>query len=311
MAVYTKLNAKQAAAIAARWKLGEPTEFVGVPKGSVNTNYRMVTPKGTWFVRLDETRDRKALEEETALLSHFAQRRFPTPEALPDKSGKRVGELDGKPLTVFPWMPGRDKDAEEYTRSELAEAGVMLARLHRVSEGYPKTLPNRFSRASIAARWARIRDKADVPKTEKAEIDAVVASFTRTPPPPGPVGIVHGDWFADNLLFEGPSIVAVLDFEAAATEHLTFDVATAVNALCWLKKKPDTFDRKRVAALLDGYERANGPAELDQATLEYWLRATALRFTVTRIQDFRLKRSTLRVEKNYRDFLRRLRWWTR
>ena len=141
--------------------------------------------------------------------------------------------------------------------------------------------------------------------------DAAVASFSRQPPPPGPVGIVHGDWFADNLLFEGSSIVGVLDFEAAATEHLTFDVATAVNALCWLKKKPDTFDRKRVAALLDGYERANGPAALDQPTLEYWLRSSALRFTVTRIQDFRLKRSKVRVEKNYRDFLRRLRWWTR
>lgn len=187
----------------------------------------------------------------------------------------------------------------------------MLARLHLASAGFTTRLPNRFGLIATAARWSRIRAKARIPATHRAEIDAAVAELSRRPPPVGPVGVVHGDWFCDNLLFEGSRITGVLDFEAAATDALAFDVATAVNALCWLPDDPDRFRTLRVNALLEGYRQAKGPSPVDDDSLGFWLRGTALRFTISRIIDFRMRRSSLRVEKDYRDFLRRLRWWSR
>lgn len=322
MAVYTRIPKREAQAIAAAWKLGEVRAFEGIAKGSVNTNYRLVTERGTFFVRLDETRTKPQVEAEAELIAFLAARGFPTPEPLRDRAGRRVRMLSAgraaeapKPLQVYPWTRGEDIAADDYTRADLAEAGRALAALHRAAAEYPVSLPNRFGRVATAARWARIRRKAKVPEAHRAEVDAAVALFSREPEPPGPRGIVHGDWFADNLLFEPgaarPKIVGVLDFEAAATDHLTFDVATAVNALCWRRKTPDRFDRRRVGALLEGYAKAKGPASLDDAALSFWLRASALRFVVTRIQDFRLRRSSLRVEKDYRDFLKRLRFWSR
>lgn len=311
MAVYTRLTKKEAAGIARRWDLGAVRAFEGIAKGSVNTNYRMVAERGTFFVRLDETRSRSELQAEGRLVSWLAARAFPTPESLPDRRGTRVGALRGKPLAVFPFLPGTDLDAAAYRRPELAAAGRMLARLHGAAAGYPEALRNRFGRSATAARWARIREKARIPRTDREEIDRALASFSAEPQPPGPSGIVHGDWFADNLLFEKGHIVGVLDFEAAATDHLTFDVATAVNALCWLPTSAERFDRRRVEALVDGYAAEGGPAALDEATLRYWLRFSALRFSITRVQDFRMRTSSLRVEKDYRDFLKRLRFWSR
>ncbi|HVO31069.1 MAG TPA: homoserine kinase [bacterium] len=310
MAVYTKIPRKDAVAIAKAWRLGAVESFEGIAKGSVNTNYRLVTERGTFFVRLDETRTREQVEHEADLVAFLAGKGFPTPEPLVDARGARVRELLGKPLQVYPWTKGEDYPAEEYDRAHLAEAGRALARLHHAAKEFPATLPNRFGLVATSARWARIRKKAKIPAGDRAEIDAAVAESSREPAPPGPRGIVHGDWFADNLLFEEGRIVGVLDFEAAATDHLTFDVATAVNALCWKPSTPDRFDPRRVDALVDGYAKGKGPAALDSAALSFWLRASALRFTVTRVQDFRLRTSALRVEKDYRDFLRRLRFWS-
>ena len=334
MAVYTRLTKKDAAWVAKAFRLGEVRAFEGIAKGSVNTNYRLETADGTFFVRLDETRTKAQVLAEQELVAWLASRGFPTPEALPDARGRRVLALRDKPVAVYPWVPGADKDAADYRLADLAEAGRVLAALHHAAAGFARILPNRFGQVATAARWARIRARARIPTSDRAEIDEAVASFSRRPPPAGARGVVHGDWFADNLLFEGDRIVSVLDFEAAATDDLGFDVATAINALCWLPSSPDTFDARRVSAFLEGYRKApgaggpeaprreraaspkgeqartDGPAPAADATLRYWLRASALRFTVTRIQDFRLKKSALRVEKDYRDFLRRLRFWT-
>lgn len=314
MAVYTKLSRADAKTIAKKWGLGEPVSFEGIAKGSVNTNYRLVTAAGTFFVRLDETRTAADVKAEIELVEWLVAHGFPTPEPLADPAGRRVHRLarsGDKPLAVYPFLPGADKDADRYDAKELAMAGAMLAKLHHAAKGYPVAMRNRFGRAATAARWARIRAKARIPNTERAEIDGALASLSAEPPPAGPAGVVHGDWFADNLLFVDGVITGVLDFEAAATDHLTFDVATAVNALCWRPTTPDRFDARRVDALVGGYAKAGGPAALDDACLAFWLRLSALRFTVTRIQDFRLRASSLRVEKDYRDFLKRLRWWSR
>lgn len=308
MAVYTRIPKTEAQKIAKRYGLGEVERFDGIAKGSVNTNYRLVTSRGTFFVRLDEKRTSKEVSAEQGLVAHLAAKGFPTPEPLADRSGKRLAAYRKKPLTVYPWLPGADKEAHEFSLKDLAEAGAMLARLHHAAMGFRTRLPNRFGLIPTAARWARIRTKARIPAAHRAELDEAVAELSRRPAPTGPAGVVHGDWFCDNLLFEGARITGVLDFEAAATDALSFDVATAVNALCWLPKDPDRFRKPRVQALLDGYSKGKGPAPLD-ASLGFWLRATALRFAVTRVLDFRMRKSSLRVEKDYRDFLRRLRWW--
>ena len=311
MAVYTKLSRNDGAAIAKKFALGAVQKLEGIPKGSVNTNYRLVTSKGTYFVRLDERREAEAVMTEHRLVDHLAGKGFPTPKPLADAKGKRILLLRKKPLVVYPWLPGADKEAQEYTPADLVEAGAMLARLHRAAEGFPERLPNRFGVIATQARWAEIREDAQIPESHRKEIDEGVASLTREPAPQGPGGVIHGDWFCDNLLFEKTKITGVLDFDAAATEHLTFDVATAVNALCWLPKDPDRFQAPRVQALLLGYARDRGPAAMGDHILGWWLRATALRFTVTRILDFNMRKSSVRVEKDYRDFLKRYRFWSK
>ena len=98
-----------------------------------------------------------------------------------------------------------------------------------------------------------------------------------------PKGVIHGDLFADNVLFRGEKLTAVLDFDAACRGKFIFDLATAVNALCFVDSQ---YSLDRFRFLLHGYEsvRTLSLAEWDAFPNE--LRYSSLRFTITRLHDF-------------------------
>jgi homoserine kinase type II len=120
-----------------------------------------------------------------------------------------------------------------------------------------------------------------------------------------PKGITHGDLFTDHLLFKGEKVLAVVDFEAAGRGKFIFDLATAVNSLCF---EDNRYVLKKFEALIAGYEglRTLSLAEWDAFPNE--LRFSAFRFTVTRLRDFFLtpgdKRQ--RINKDFQDFYERL-----
>jgi Ser/Thr protein kinase RdoA (MazF antagonist) len=74
----------------------------------------------------------------------------------------------------------------------------------------------------------------------------------------------------------------MLDVEAACRGKFIFDLATAVNAVCFTEGK---YDLKRFESLISGYEsvRTLSLAEWDAFPNE--LRFSALRFTVTRLRE--------------------------
>ena len=108
------------------------------------------------------------------------------------------------------------------------------------------------------------------------------------------------------MLFRGEKLVAVLDFEAACRGKFIFDIATAVNAMCFVNAE---YSLDRFRYLLHGSEsvRTLSLAEWDAFPNE--LRYSSLRFTVTRLRDFFLNPvdDQVRVNKDFQEFYERLR----
>jgi homoserine kinase type II len=120
-----------------------------------------------------------------------------------------------------------------------------------------------------------------------------------------PKGLIHGDLFADNLLFRGEKVVGLLDFEAAGHGKFLFDLATAINALCYSE---GYFVSERFDALLTGYQSQRPLSLPEWDAFPNELRFSALRFTITRLKDFFLHPMTIhtRVNKDFREFFERL-----
>jgi homoserine kinase type II len=99
-----------------------------------------------------------------------------------------------------------------------------------------------------------------------------------------PHGVIHGDLFRDNVLFDGDQLGGFIDFYYACHDVLAYDVAVAANE--WCVEEDGRFNIEKLNAFLAAYQavRAFEPAEA-----ECWvalLRRAALRFWLSRLYDF-------------------------
>ena len=307
MAVYTALSKTEIADIVEDFGLAKVTALSAIAEGSVNSNYCLETQRGRYLLRIDEVKGELDVKRELDLLVYLRKHGFQCPQPVTDRKGRLYRESRGKCLSVYRWLEGRSIAPERLTMAQLEAIGRVLADLHSIGKSYKKGIENRFSYERIADLWGEVRDRLPayfrrIVRTLDDEADYLQHYLENKLPK----GIIHGDLFTDNLLLKGEKVIAVLDFEAACRGKFIFDLATAVNALCFVD---GVYDLKRFEALVAGYEslRALSLAEWDAFPNE--LRLSALRFTVTRLNDFFLRAvdEDARVDKDFREFYERLR----
>ena len=307
MAVYTVIDKRELADLVEDYGLVKLSAAHGIPYGSVNTNYLLDTPRGKHLLRVDEVKGELDVKRELELLLFLRKHSFPCPQPLVDRKNHFFRETGGKCLSVYRYVDGHIVRPERLTLAQIESSGHVLADLHSIGKNYKKCIDNRFSYERVADLYGEVRGRLPtyfrrIVRTLDDEIDYLQHYLENKLPK----GIIHGDLFNDNLVFKGDKVVAVLDFEAASRGKFVFDLATAVNALCF---DENGYNLKRFEALIAGYEslRALSLAEWDAFPNE--LRFSALRFTVTRLRDFFLHPvdERVRVNKDFREFYERLR----
>jgi len=307
MAFYTVIEKKELGDIVEDYGLVKATALHGIPFGSVNTNYLMETPRGKHLLRVDEVKGELDVKREIELLLFLRKHGFPCPQPLPDRKGRYYREVGGKCLSVYRYVDGHLVRPDRLALAQIENVGRVLADLHSIGKNYKKCIDNRFSYERVADLYVEVRQRLPtyfrrIVRTLDDEIDYLQHYLENKLPK----GIIHGDLFNDNLIFKGDKIVAVLDFEAASRGKFIFDLATAVNALCF---DSQGYQLRRFEALITGYEslRPLSLAEWDAFPNE--LRFSALRFTVTRLRDFFLQSvdERARINKDFREFYERLR----
>jgi homoserine kinase type II len=307
MAAYTELNKAFLEELAEDYNFGRIASVNGIPEGSVNSNYLLEAGKGRFLLRIDEVKSESEVKREIDLLVFLRKHSFPCPNPVQDRMGRYYRDYGNKCVSLFRYHEGRVLPVAKLRPSHLETIGHALGELHIIGKGYKKGIDNRFSFERIADLYLNVRNRLPnyfrkVTRTLEDEIEYL----TRYLEGKLPKGIIHGDLFTDNLLFRGEKLTAVLDFEAACRGKFIFDIATAVNALCFID---GGYSLERFRYVLQGYEsvRTLSLAEWDAFPNE--LRYSSLRFTITRLHDFFLKpiEGGNRIDKDFREFFDRLR----
>ena len=288
MAVYTVVAPHEARALVARLGLGELIGLQGIAAGIENSNYFVDTDRGRYVLTLFERLRGDPLGYDLALMRHLAARGLPVPDPQPADGGAFSVELQGKPAALLTRMPGSHRLAPDLHHVE--QLGQVLARMHRAAADFGRVQPNPRGLAWCASTAAGLRGVVDdaaaaLMDSELAFQRAVAASGDHAQLPRGPV---HGDLFRDNVLFDGlpghEKLTGLLDFFFAGDEVVAFDIAVCLNDWC---SDPDSarLDETRAAALVAAYERERPLAAAELRLMPALMRAAALRFWLSRLDD--------------------------
>lgn len=282
MAVYTDITDEELALLLADYDLGTPVAFKGIAEGVENSNFLLETTVGRYFLTVYEKRMR---EEELPffldLMLWLARHDYPCAAPMTDRAGQTIKRVRGKPAAIVEFLPGLS--VRRPTAAHCREAGEGLARLHLAAQGFPGTRANDLGQEAWAPLFATLRGAADDLKPGlAATIGADLDRLAKAWPEGLPAGIVHADYFPDNVFFNAGKFAGAIDFYFACVDALAYDIAVALNAWCF--EADGSFNITSARALVAGYERHRPLSAAERAALPILAHGAAMRFFLTRLE---------------------------
>jgi homoserine kinase type II len=305
MATFTHLSLSDAQRLAAAHALPAVEAVVPVSAGTVNSNYFLETSRGRFFVRLYEQQDVEGVAYEWSLLSHLGAQGVTIPARV---SGPAPGEVRvlGRPVAVFAEVKGEDLCQARVDAARVSRVGSALGEAHRAGLNFGTVREGRFRLEDVARLLEQAeaagRSELSAPIARLRTVHAEVSAALSGPLAELPRGVIHGDLFRDNVLWQGSEIVALLDWESASHGVLAYDLAVTLLAWCC----GDQLDFGLGRALVDGYRAQRELSALEWQGLWWTMRLGCLRFATTRMIDVYLKGTYPAGYKDFRRFLQRL-----
>lgn len=270
--------------------------------GSVNSNFLLTDMSNRrYFARLYEEQSVTGALAEHRLLNELKASGVPVVLPL---ANTELPTYQGKPFAVFPFVDGEILCQARVTPEVCRKVGTALAKVHLATPDLSHLPEGRFNRADLELRLDQIEAEAPSDLIEAARrIRGIAQRYAERRDPSLPRGLIHGDLFRDNVLWQKNEIAALIDFESASAGPFAFDVAVALLAWCYA----DHFDADLVRGLLSGYHAERPLSKQEQLALPVEAGLVCVRFATTRITDYSMRaRPGEAPIRDYRRFLTRL-----
>ncbi|HEY0435631.1 MAG TPA: homoserine kinase [Phenylobacterium sp.] len=284
MAVYTDITDEELGGLLADFDLGAPLSLKGVAEGVENSNFLLETETGRYFLTVYERRVKAAdLPFFLELMAWLAGRGFPSATPIADRAGRLLKEVRGKPCAIVSFLSGLS--VRRPTAAHCREAGEGLAQLHLAAAGFPGSRSNDLGQSAWAPMFSELQEAAEglkpgLAKTISFDLEQLALRW----PADLPRGVIHADYFPDNVFFKAGRFAGAIDFYFACVDALAYDVAIALNAWCF---EPDgSFNITSARQLVAGYESRRPLSAAERAALPVLAHGAAMRFFLTRLHDW-------------------------
>lgn len=282
MNAVTRLDRADLEAVLDRYDVGEPVDFWPAAHGIENSNYFVRTAtQGTpreWVLTILEQAPNAGAVFAPLLDLCFAAG-LPVAPVRRNAAGNLQESLRGKPLLLTPRLHGTHPQVP--SAAQVAALGATIAKLHLTTHNPSFATPNHPRDESWLSRMAKTVSgqlTADDAGLLECALRRVTSLLRREGLAGLPRGIIHGDLFRDNVLFDGDRLTGLLDFHHASNGWLIYDLAVAVND--WCSDLEGRLNEGQANALLAAYHehRALTQAEIERfpdfmtyAALAFWL----------------------------------------
>jgi homoserine kinase type II len=284
MSVFTTLTLDEVRAWLRDFAIAEVTELRGIAAGITNTNYFVITRENRYVLTIFEKNNVEELPYFVNLMAHLAAHGVPCPTPIADKNGVDLHALKGKPALIVSCLQGKDVATPNLT--QVRKVAVTLAKMHLAGGSFKQDSHNQRGQAWFAASTQKVLPKLN--PQEQALLQSELAYQQALDTSQLPHGVIHGDLFRDNVLFDGDTLGGFIDFYYACNDVLLYDVAIAVNEWCLHHNGADlgNIDNEKVDAFLSAYQSVRAFSVAEKALWNALLRRAALRFWLSRLHDF-------------------------
>ena len=304
MARYTTLSSSELAHIVAQYPIGMPLKLEEISGGFGNSNFKLITTDGEFLLKICDEKDPTELKMQISLLQHLYKYAYPTVYPILTKHQKPLTHETVGSVMLYPFLQGEQPQSSPSTLAQLGEA---LAKLHHIP---PITELPRFA-MGISQMLPFFKEIQDTQFAGHPFIESLKAQLESMKPQLNaslPVGLLHGDLFLDNTLFDGDRLVAILDFEEGCYDTLLIDVGMTLIGCCYTPQHE--LNLEATHRFLDAYNTRRPLTEEEWEHLDCFVHYAALSIAFWRFRQFNIRRPDALRADTYQEMITRSEQWT-
>ncbi|WP_108124023.1 homoserine kinase [Saccharospirillum mangrovi] len=278
MSVFTELSRSDIEQLLDQYTLGRYGDHQGISAGTENTNYFIDTNLARFVLTIFEKHSAEELPFFLSLGEHLHDDDCAVPQPYRTAEGNLLTTLKGKPAVIFERVIGQHHQASPKHAQTLAKA---LASIHRSTARFNGQRPH-----SHDAGWIRAQAAVLAPgfaAADQALLNEAVAALDDLPRHL-PRGVIHGDLFHDNALFDGDELAGIIDWYFAGEDAYALDIAICL--IDWCLNAQGELDWQQSCDFVRSYHQQH-PLEAEEiAALPTLVVQAATRFWLSRALAF-------------------------
>ncbi len=306
MADYTNLTHKDAQSILSFYAKGDLVELKPLSLGISNSNYKVITKSENWLLKVSNDKNLSELQEEMELLKLLGKKNFPfSLMPLKTTSGELTYQYNDLYGVVFPFVDGIPPGPSDKSCYEI---GKGLAQLHNISlsEEEIKSIRNHekvgFGPKEICEYS---QSKSTCPQDFKDTFNQLFPhQLTWFKEHAWDKGLIHGDLYIDNSMFNDNHLNVFLDFEQGGIGEFILDLGITISGCCLEKGQ---INQGLVQSLVKGYQEHRQLTHFERQNLADSILLGLLSISLWRIKRFKDKNMNPIMANSYKELLLRAR----
>jgi homoserine kinase type II len=224
------INLSDVDPILSHYDIGGLEHIEALTAGTVQTNLLLHTPQGKYVLRYyRQNRSFNSVVFEANLITYLKRKHYPCPAVVRNKHGKLVGLYKDKPYALFEFLDGvHIEHPNELQQQQLIKH---VALLQNMTKSYRPTYAKyRWNYGvGLCERLAENAAQAIATANAQKKLAWYREELSKLVFPASiPKGICHADFHFSNVLFNGNTFQALLDFDDANYTFLTLDLACLI-----------------------------------------------------------------------------------
>jgi homoserine kinase type II len=280
MAVYTSINSNDLNDWIEKFNFKDLVNFKGISSGVTNSNYLIQMAHSNYILTIFEHNNIEELPFYIDLMTYLAKENFLCPRPIENKNGQALGLLKEKPALMVSFLDGKEKAIRSPKSCYLV--GQYLAKLHLIANNFSQLNKNTRGLDWVSDMYLNLKKYLSL--EDQGILELEINYHKEMDKVELPEGIIHGDLFKDNVLFLNDKVSGFIDFYYACNEKFIYDIAIAIND--WCIDQDGQINKSMFLEFIKGYRSERKLTDNEQEYLNVALRLAALRFWLSRLEDF-------------------------